>query len=852
MRLAPCRFLPASVAAAAALVLAGTASAATPISVDAIDLLGGRTALTASTAVHRSCFAKLLSASDAGVAVTEVRTTVEGYVDARIHGAPTGEDWDLAVFDGATGRLVGASAAFGGNEVVSAPVPAGATLTVQACRYGGGTDPVDLSVGETVVSGDLPAPEKQSLITIPVRRQSDVNELEAAGIDLNETGTKAGIDAVLHGAQDAATLTRLGFSYRTKVADLAVADLKAQRADATGSVAPSDLPSTRSSYRHLADYQQDLKDLVAAHPKEVRPIVLPHRSVEGRTIEGVEIAADVARTDDGRPTVFQLGLHHVREWSSGEVTMEYALELFKSTTADDAARKRRLLAGERTFAFPVINPDGLEATQVAGDYVPADDANAEVPGEGGLGAGTGPAVAGQGSYRRKNCAHDPNGNAPAGAPCSLQAGVDLNRNYGAFWGGPGESSTWTNQTFRGPSPFSEPETQNVHEFTSRHQVMVMNSNHNYAGDVLYQPGFNGADEPGFPKGTIPPYQPAMKALSDKIAAGAGYASFVSYKLYDVTGATEDWNYFAQGAFGYTTEVGYGNFHPNYQDAVIDQYLGTVAGPYDVANSHAPSKGLRESMLITGEAALDPAQHSQITGTAPAGRVLRLTKDFKTSTSNVESDAGGSPGPPILIPEHLESTLTVPASGSYSWAVNPSTRPLPLLAGRTEAWTLTCEDAAGRVYDTRQVTVAIGETSKQDFTCAPPAAAAPATAAPAAAAPSAPVQPVAPSASEGGPTQTAAGLLILRPKFSAKRTTRLGGLALYLRVTGGAVRDVRATIRDARGRLLLSGVRSALPASGRVALRRRALLRPGPVRVKVTALTSAGKRITVSRPSRLVR
>ena len=37
-------------------------------------------------------------------------------------------------------------------------------------------------------------------------------------------------------------------------------------------------------------------------------------------------------------------------------------------------------------------------------------------------------------------------------------------------------------------------------------------------------------------------------------------------LGDITGATEDWNYFAQGTFGYTRRGAAANFHANYADS----------------------------------------------------------------------------------------------------------------------------------------------------------------------------------------------------------------------------------------------------------------------------------------------
>ncbi len=884
MRLSP-RWLSSAVLTPLALLLAAApqASAATPISVDTLDLLGGRQSLTTATAVRRTCFDAPLAAGAPGVLKRTVTTTIDGYVQARLHGTPHGDDWDLAVFDAVTGRLVDASAAFGGNELVSAPVAAGRTLIVQACRYDGSAAPIDLSVDELVVSGDVPPAERQSLVLVKVAGQADVDRLVASGLDLNETGTKDGVYAVLHGSADRATLSELGIPFTTSIPDLRQADLETLRADATASPqrAALGLPSGRTSYRHLADYQMDLKKLVTDHPGVVRPLILPHKSIEGRTIEGVEIATDVARTDDGRPTVFELGLHHVREWSSGEMTIEGALDLFTARDGADGARKQAVLDGVRSFVIPVVNPDGLVASQLAGDFNAATDDLGTTPNIAAIASGTG-------SYRRKNCSNGFDNSVPANAPCSLQPGVDLNRNYGAFWGGPGESDNVSQQDYRGPSPFSEPEAQNIHELSSTKQVMVMNSNHNFAGDVLYQPGFNRQDEPGLPKGTKVPYQDAMKAVAKRTAQAAGYVDLVSYDLYDVSGATEDWNYFAQGAFGYTTEVGYDNFHPNYQDAVIDQFLGTLDGKLNKAaaakagSTRKVTQGLRESLLLFAEAAVDPAYHSVITGTAPAGRILRLTKDFKTTTSKVQTNTEGvaAEGDAILIPEHLESTLTVPASGTYRWAVNPSTRPLELIAGRTEAWTLTCEDEESKVvYDTRKVTVEIGASSTQNFSCGKAAPPKVITTTPAQTTTTS--DPATPAATAGDTTSTPGGppagtttsvspatlgltggsttaspavtsFQLLRPAFSARRTAKRGSIGVSVRLTGETLKNLRVSIRDAKGRLLLSGSRASLTRSGSVTLRRRARLRPGPVRVHLSAVGRDGRRVSLTRRTRIVR
>jgi hypothetical protein len=680
--------------AALALLALSASPAAAKLSAESIPVLDAQ--LAAPAAVARTCSATPLTPGAPGAVIRRLAVPTGGLLDARLHGSPTGADWDLAVFDTLSGRLLNGSAAFGGNEVVHAAVTTGQLVTLQACRRSGSAAPVALSVRDVVVSGTAPKAHTLKLVRIPISKPSEIARLERLGIDLNHGAHGDHVDAVLHRPADATRIRRAGMTFDVKIGDLVAYDRKFVRTsfDPVSDLLPSGLPSGRRTYRHLVDYQNDLKALVEAHPGLIREVILPVKSVEGRTIQGIEIAQDVARTDDGRPTHVEMGLHHVREWPSGEVAMEYGFTLANGAGKDP--RVDGLLRDSRTFVMPVINPDGLEASMMAGDSIPVFDDN---------GVTSLPlAVVGAGAYRRKNCR--PTQAGTESLPCIFKDGIDLNRNYGAFWGGPGSGASPgpAGQTYRGPAPFSEPEAQAVHEWSSDHQVMVINSNHTYAGDFLYQPGFNAVDEPGLKKGTKVPYTDQMKALSDAMAEAAGYVSMVSYKLYDVTGATEDWNYFAQGAFGYTAEVAWEDFHPNYQDGVIDQYLGTVDGPMGQAAGREPSKGLQESFLLAGEAAVNTALHSVIEGDAPAGATLTLTKDFTTATSY---DAQGKFQ---QIPEHLESTLTVPASGHYVWHVNPSTRPVPLLAKQTEAWTLTCGT------ESHQVVVTIGQRATQNLAC----------------------------------------------------------------------------------------------------------------------------------------
>ena len=54
----------------------------------------------------------------------------------------------------------------------------------------------------------------------------------------------------------------------------------------------------------------------------------------------------------------------------------------------------------------------------------------------------------------------------------LPGGVDLNRNYGAFWNGSGSSPDEIDPLYRGPSPFSENETQALRDFM-QHTISIL-------------------------------------------------------------------------------------------------------------------------------------------------------------------------------------------------------------------------------------------------------------------------------------------------------------------------------------------------------------------------------------------
>ena len=71
----------------------------------------------------------------------------------------------------------------------------------------------------------------------------------------------------------------------------------------------------------------------------MKPITLPLRDREGRKVEGIEITENV-KDRDGKPVFAIMGVHHAREWPSGEHAMEFAYELINGYKAEQRAHPR--------------------------------------------------------------------------------------------------------------------------------------------------------------------------------------------------------------------------------------------------------------------------------------------------------------------------------------------------------------------------------------------------------------------------------------------------------------------------------------------------------------------------------
>jgi hypothetical protein len=180
-------------------------------------------------------------------------------------------------------------------------------------------------------------------------------------------------------------------------------------------------------------------------------------------------------------------------------------------------------------------------------------------------------------------------------------GVDLNRNYSYNWGAnnQGSSGNPSSDTYRGPSAFSEPETQAIRQFHQGKNIFNAFHYHTFGNYEIHPFGLASNTLPPEPDRTW------FQLYGNAIIAMNGYTLGNSWATvgYGVNGDACDWSYGEvvekPKVFGFVPEVGgssdgfwpapsrifplaEANLGPNLYYAWITgarvHYLGTTAGP----------------------------------------------------------------------------------------------------------------------------------------------------------------------------------------------------------------------------------------------------------------------------------
>jgi len=266
-------------------------------------------------------------------------------------------------------------------------------------------------------------------------------------------------------------------------------------------------------YPDLDAIIQQMQTTAAAYPVICRFVDLTATygaipTYEGRHLYAVKLS-DNADQDENEPAFLLVGAHHAREIVTPVIAL-YALEQFTTGYGLDP-RITALLNEYEIWIAPVWNPDGYNWVFV-GDNL----------------------------WRK-------NRRVFAGG-----IGVDLNRNYPFGWDSPcGGSSLVTSETYRGPAPASEAETQTMVALGNDRRFAKVADLHSFAMEVRYGYGCWS--------------HPFMTFLRDEAAALAATMSGYSAALSCCTAGDIHWHMGQTGTHAFLWET-HTSFQPSYANA----------------------------------------------------------------------------------------------------------------------------------------------------------------------------------------------------------------------------------------------------------------------------------------------
>ena len=290
-------------------------------------------------------------------------------------------------------------------------------------------------------------------------------------------------------------------------------------------------------YHSYSEIEAGLRSLESSGIAKVSSIGV---TGEGRDIWAVKISDNPSIDDQNEPDILFTGVHHAREWISGEVAYYLAVNLVNQYQSSSDIKT--LVDNSEIWIVPIVNPDGFEYSQ-AGVW---DSTIADPPKQ---------TLGNWSRFWRKN--RRDNGDNTIG--------VDLNRNYAhSEWG----KRTWawlplptttsssapSSDVYFGPSASSEPETtaiQNLINGGTKNFEAVL-SYHSYSQLILYPWSYTDEDEA--------PRVGMLKALANEMSNqicrvhGKSYTAQQSSALYKTTGDLTDWVYETKGIPAFTIEL----------------------------------------------------------------------------------------------------------------------------------------------------------------------------------------------------------------------------------------------------------------------------------------------------------
>jgi len=306
----------------------------------------------------------------------------------------------------------------------------------------------------------------------------------------------------------------------------------------------------------------------------------------------------------GKPRILVTSAIHAREYATAELMIRFAEHLVEGYGID--ADATWLLDEHEIHLLLHTNPDGRKHAET-------------------------------GDWWRKNT------NENYCGPTSSDRGADLNRNFEFQWACCGGSSSYPcDETYRGPTPASEPEIQAVQAYARSifpdqrdpdlgaaapaTATGVYLDMHSYGELVMWPWGFTSAP---------PANGSALRTLGRRLAWFDGYEPDQAIGLYPTDGTTVDFAYGDLGVASLLFELGTSFFQScsSFESTILPDHLETLryaakvartpyltpSGP-DVADADVDVAVVAPGEPVTFSARLDDTRFSTANGTEPTQNI----------------------------------------------------------------------------------------------------------------------------------------------------------------------------------------------------------------------------------------
>ncbi len=381
----------------------------------------------------------------------------------------------------------------------------------------------------TLISVSLHADHSRDLIRVYTPDRSSLNQVLSHHLDIAYS-RPGGYVEILADEDDIITIRSLGLTFETVTRD--VGRVEANRNRASLAAHPAFGEGSMGGFYTYDETIAAIDSMRVNDPhgivSEIDTLGWGHR--EKKPIVRFKIS-DNPDVNEDEPEVFYNSLHHARE-PMGVMSLIYYIEYLLANYGTDAEVTYLVDNREMTF-IPFVNPDGYAINESIYFHH------------------------GEFGYWRKN-ARDNNSNGEI----DDGDGVDLNRNYGYQWGYDdyGSSPYPSDPTYRGPGPFSEPETGIIRMLSWDHQFLFALNYHSHSDLMIYPWGFNDEETPD---------SLFYRELAENVTEFNNYQYGTGMETvnYVTNGNADDWMYGEQGEkpkiFSMTPEVGhsYDGFYP---------------------------------------------------------------------------------------------------------------------------------------------------------------------------------------------------------------------------------------------------------------------------------------------------